>query len=193
MFQNDVEIIVGTRFPIKAEHQLQMAGWSYGEHGVLIARLWQAFNEKHFGGKLVPCPLFFPTATPYGKWIGLFTMNHSFESLHIQLKYSLSVDSKADVLLHEMVHQYLCETHQATGHNANPWCNEIMRLTKEIWGVTIHASPDSPRRVNGRSVRMQKPAADGTPSITRRQIATWPQSIGLSVPIADYLQTEPQP
>ena len=187
MLIDDVDVIDAARFPLSVSQMRQMMGWSFGEEGVCIADLWWAFNERFWGGRLVPCPLFFPRATSWGRWIGLYTRNHDYQTLHIQLKFALSFEDKADVLLHEMVHQYLGESQQNTAHNADPWCQEIIRLTSEIWGQRIHASPANPRKVKGRSVRIQKPAADGTPSISRRDIASWPHSLGLHVPLNDYL------
>jgi hypothetical protein len=189
MLFNDVEVIDVTREQITFVEMRQMLGWSFGDEGRLIADLWDAFNERHWDGRLVPVPLFFPRVTTYGHWLGLYTCNAANESIHIQLKFQLTTKQKADVLLHEMVHQFLAECGQNPKHNGIPWCNEIMRLTKEIWGVEIHASPSVPRKKDGRSVRIQKPSAIGQESISRPQIAAWPCSIGLSVPFDSYLTT----
>jgi hypothetical protein len=193
MNHDDIEVIEGDRFPITLAQFRELMGWSFGTEGTVMADLWAALNSRCWDGKLEPCPMFFPRPTSYGSWVGLFTANLQRKTLHIQLKHSLSTQDKADVLLHEMVHQYLSETGQSTKHNAQPWCDEIMRITKQLWSVEIHASPDSPRKVNGRSVRVQKPSATGQPSIKRKQIANWPHSLGLSVPIdtlIDYTQLE---
>jgi hypothetical protein len=187
MNENDIEIISGDRFPITVYQLRELMGWSFGYEGELIADLWCAFNDRFWNGNLEPCPMFFPRSTTYGRWVGLFTANRARKSLHIQLKHSMSVQYKANVLLHEMIHQYLCESGQCTKHNDHPWCNEIMRITKQLWNVDIHAAPDSPRKVKGYSVRVQKPSATGQASITRKQIATWPDSIGLSVPINEFI------
>ena len=189
MQTNDVETIDATRHPLTVAQLREMMGWSFGGEGELMADLWQGFNQQLWDSTLKPCPLFFPRATTYGSWIGLFTRNLSGMSLHIQLKHSMTTQQKADVLLQEMVHQALSESRRDTSHNAKPWCEEIMRLTAKLWQQDIWASPSEPRKVEGRSVRIQKPSATGTQSISRTAIASWPDSLGLHVPINRFVAT----
>ena len=189
MQANDVETIDAIRHPLTMEQLREMMGWSFGDEGELMADLWQGFNEQLWDSTLKPCPMFFPRATTYGRWLGVFTRNKSGMSIHIQLKHSLNTQDKADVLLHEMVHQALSESRRDTSHNAKPWCDEIMRLTANLWQREIWASPSQPRKIKGASVRIQKPSPVGTQSITRTEIATWPYSLKLHVPINKFVTT----
>lgn len=184
---NDINVMDAAREPITIDQLRLMMGWSWGDLGTATADYWQQMNQDFWGGVLQPCPIWFPAAVPYGRWIGLFTCNHQAESLHIQVAFN-QTDSLAgvvNVLLHEMVHQHLSESGQDTSHNADPWCTEIMRLTREIWGQEIWASPAVPRKdAKGKSRRIQLPSPQGEPSISRKDIAGWPLSLGLD--ITDY-------
>lgn len=187
---DDVEVIDSDREPITLAELRQMMRWGFGDEGAELADLWAVLNDRLWDGQLEPVPLWLPRCTTYGRWIGLCTSNGRGQVLHLQVKYQLCRHMRADVLLHEMVHQYLVQTGQNSKHNAWPWCSEIVRLTKEIWGIGIWASPSVPRRVNGKPKRVQRPGPDGQASITRQQIACWPHSIGLSLPLDDYLPQE---
>lgn len=179
----DIKIIEANRESLDFAQLRQMMGWSWGDLGLWAADLWQAFNKCHWEGKLDPTPIWFPSASPYGRWIGLCTGNKSGQTQHIQILKGKEQQEHANILLHEMVHQYLFESGQNPSHNAMPWCSEIIRLSRDIWGVDIWASPAQPRKVDGVSRRVQKLSPDGVESISRKQIACWPDSIGLNVPI----------
>jgi hypothetical protein len=180
------EIIDQRREPITLDEFQKLMSWTYSEKGTALAKAWHWMNEGFFHGILKPCPILLPSSPPYGHWIGLCTGNPEGDTLHIQVKRDLELKQQFNVLLHECLHAYLRELKESTDHNARPWCREIVRLTGEIWNVEIHAAPDSPRKVNGRSVRIQKPSSTGMPSITRCQIAGWPYSIGLVVPYEQF-------
>jgi hypothetical protein len=184
---DDIELLEADRHPLTVQQLRQLMGWTYGADGQLLADLWHGFNQTLWDGKLDPAPMWMPTCTDWGRWIGLYRGNHANQTLSIQVKWQLSEQDRADVLLHEMVHQALHEAMVCTKHNAVPWCQEIMRLTQEIWGVSIWASPSLPRKVKGKSARVQKPSPTGAESITRKQIAGWPWRLGLHVPIQHYL------
>ena len=183
----DIEVLDAERSPITFDQLRLMMGWSWGDTGTATADYWHRINQDFFDGALQPCPIWFPAAVPYGRWIGLFTCNKQQESLHIQIAFNQthSLAAIADVLLHEMVHQRLSEAGRDTRHNAAPWCNEIMRLTREIWEEEIWCSPSLPvKNAQGRSRRVQKPSPEGRESLSRKAISTWPHSLNLS--IADY-------
>jgi hypothetical protein len=76
-----------------------------------------------------------------------------------------------------MVHAYLADQGLDAGHNAEPWCDEIMRITPLLDLPPVQAEPVKPRRVNGKVVRL---ARDGF--LSRDDLASWPHTI---VP-ADY-------
>lgn len=182
----DIEIIDSTRDDFSYNDMLKLMRWTNGEEGELITKLWSALNQKHFDNVLKPLPLWFPSLFPYNKTAGRFTANLEGQSLSIQIKAGMTLQDKSDVLLHEMIHQYLSESDLNPNHNALPWCNQIMRLSKDIWDKTIWASPSVPRKVNGISKRIQKPSSEGSPSIPLADIASWPHSIDLHLPIKDY-------
>lgn len=184
---DDIQLLEAQREHLTVQQLRQMMGWTYGAEGQLMADLWHGFNEQLWGGRLDPAPMWLPTCTTWGRWIGLYSGNAQHQTLAIQVKWQLGVQIRAGVLLHEMVHQHLHESRQCTAHNAVPWCGEIMRLTRMVWGQVIWATPAVPRRVNGKSTRVQRPGPDGMPSITRKQLAGWPHSLGLHVPIRRFL------
>jgi len=178
-------LIEQSRSPITIDQQRDMLRWSFGGYGEMIARAWSGFNQAFWAGELKPIPVWFPSATPYGHWCGLFTGNFDNEPLSIQIKAGLDLEDAIAVMLHEMVHQHLHEQWLISKHNAKPWCSEIMRLTKEIWGMDIWAAPDSPRYVNvdgkRKSIRVQKPGPDGQKSLPRKAIARYPHSLGVDL------------
>jgi hypothetical protein len=183
---DDVEVLDLDRAPMTVQQLARLMQWSFGDTGQQLAELWHGINLRLFDGRLLPVPIWLPRTTTYGRWIGLCTSNRRRQTLSLQVKYQLTPQAQADVLLHEMVHQALVESGQASGHNAWPWCQQIVRLTSDIWGHDIWAAPSVPRRVAGKSMRVQPNGPDGRPSLTRKQIATWPHSIGLRLPIDTY-------
>jgi hypothetical protein len=185
---HDIEVLEAERHPLTVEQLREMMGWAYGPEGEQLADLWQALNVRLWDGRLDPVPMWLPTCTDWGRWIGLYRGNPDHRSLSIQVKWQLSPRDRADVLLHEMVHQALHEGRQCTAHNAVPWCQEIMRITQELWGVSIWASPAVPRRVGGKSTRVQALSPDGRESISRKRIASWPHSLALSLPVQELLE-----
>jgi hypothetical protein len=185
---DDVQVLEGDRHPLTVHQLREMLGWSYGADGEQLADLWHALNILLWDGRLEPVPMWLPTCTSWGRWVGLFTHNGRGRSLSIQVKWQLGHQGRANVLLHEMVHQALAETGRCTKHNAEPWCQELMRLSATLWGVSIWASPSVPRRVDGKSMRVQALSPDGMPSISRRQMAGWPWSLGLHVPVNALLE-----
>jgi len=185
--RDDIELLDDDREPITVPQLRQMMGWTFGRDGEQLADLWAALNDQLWGGLLEPTPIWLPRVTTYGRWVGKYTGNLEHRTLSIQVKWQLGEQGRADVLLHEMVHQRLHERRECTKHNAWPWCREIVRLTRELWGRDIWASPAVPRRVAGHSTRVQVAGPGGLQSISRQAIATWPQSIGLCVPIDELL------
>lgn len=184
---DDIELLDDDREPITVDQLRQMMGWTFGRDGEQLAELWAAFNDRLWGGSLEPVPIWLPRVTTYGRWIGLYSGNHDHRSLSVQVKWQLSPQAQADVLLHECVHQALWEQRQCPAHNAWPWCREIVRLTRELWGIDIWAAPSVPRRVAGHSTRVQAAGPGEQVSITRQQIATWPHSLGLHVQVDQLL------
>ena len=162
--------------------------WAFGTEGKYISDMWLGINKKHFGGKLEPLPLFITNVFPYGGCIGRCFGNYEKRLVHhIELKASLNFQEKLDVLFHEMIHQLLFEESREVDHNTQDWCDEIMRLGKEIWDYDFIASPSNPRKITLEdgtrfSQRIQKEG-----SITLKQIARFPQSLNLHLNKKDYL------
>jgi len=175
------ETIDQKREPISFPELRKLMKWTYSDRGELLADAWDRLNQTCFRGVLKPVPILLPSSPPYGHWVGLCTGNLQGETIHIQLKRDMPMKEHYDVLLHECLHAYLRECGESTDHNDVPWCREIMRLSTELWGVGIWASPSQPRKVKGVSKRVQKPRADGAESVKRTAISRWPQSMSLNL------------
>ena len=174
-----------------AKDMRMMCGWQIGQEGEEVADLWAAFNTLAWDGKLKPAPILFPKTLPYGAAVG---MAHYADDGRdsIELKANMSRQEKADTLLHEMIHQYLFQTNQNPKHQGMPWCNELIRLTRLFWGKEIWAAPSKvAKQVQGskdgkqirKSVRIQPESPTGIPSASTADIACWPDSFGLHVPV----------
>lgn len=164
-------------------------GW--GDLGLRVAAQWQAYNERHFASGLQPIPILLVSTSPYGHWLGCTYCAHLQRRAHlIQLTYPAQgkvLIADKGVLLHEMIHQKLAEDGQTPKHEAQPWCDEIMRIHHELTGKRIWATPETVGKLpldkatgKRKSIRqqMQDPAT-GKPSLDRMEIATWPHSVGI--------------
>lgn len=163
-------------------------GW--GKFGERIADKWLKLNRTYFRGRLQPLPITLVNTSPYGHWLGITACNPAEQRAHlIQLtapRQEKFLVADVGVLLHEMVHQYLAELGEETGHDSEPWCREIMRLHYKITREKLWASPSVVRKekIGGKlkSVRKQKPCPDtGETSLPRADIATWPHSVGVDL------------
>jgi hypothetical protein len=196
VYRDDIEVLPVDRDRITTDQQRQLLTWTFGPVGAELAELWAALNHRLWDGQLDPCPIWLPRCTTYGRWIGLCSGDpEARRTLSLQVKWQLSRQARADVILHEQLHQALIETGRNPQHNRWPWCQELMRITRELWGIEIWAAPAIPRKVRSTdtgelvSSRVQRRGPQGQTSITRQQIATWPASIGLHVPIEQLLAT----
>src|SRR6202034_832969 len=80
------------------------------------------------------------------------------------------------VLLHEMTHQYLSQVGKNPNHDGEPWCSEIMRISR-ILGHNIWAGKYTVVKIDGQSKRAnKKPPADLDPDYRLNQfdISRWP-------------------
>lgn len=165
------------------------AGW--GGKGRRAARTWLDFNRRYFGGALRPIPLIFTHAQPFGRRAGMTCCGERDGRL-----IALAAPAHGDrlvadrgILLHEQIHQFLGENSEDRHHNSEPWCREIMRLHKMITGEQIWAAPELVRKTpagahsgNRRSIRIHKPDPEsGRASLSRREIARWPHSLGVNL------------
>ncbi len=154
---------------------------AFGQTGAAIADAWAHYSETYWNGTLEPCPIFLPAATPYGRWNGLctYTARHV---INLQLKYGQSDEDMRNVLLHEMVHQALVEQGVNPKHDDTPWCEEIMRISRDHFGERFWAAPSKVDRINGKCQRVQPNGPDGAMSLPLPEIARWPFSVGIQAP-----------
>jgi hypothetical protein len=163
-----------------------VTGW--GKVGGRVADAWEDFNRLYFAGKLKPLPIFLTPSMPYGTKVGWTCCLR--EVTHIALarpRNGTFLVADRGVLLHEMVHQFLHEQGDLTGHGGEPWRLEIMRLTLAIAGKDIWAGAYTVRKVKGkdgrrRSVRGNLPhPVTGEPSLSQCEITHWPHSLGIDL------------
>jgi hypothetical protein len=179
-------------YTFNAMRRALVVGW--GKKGAAVADAWRAFNALYFGNRLKPLPIFLTPATPYGKRLGWTCCAR--EVTHIALaapgKGRLLVADR-NTLLHEMIHQFLHERGEDTGHDGEPWRREIMRLTLQITGKEVWAGaptvgkrklPDGSRA----SCRHNRPHPEtGAPSLTQCQIACWPHD-GVGIDLGGWFK-----
>lgn len=155
----------------------------WGDAGTWAADTWTRLNAAHFDGKLRYHGIVWGL-TPHGGRLG-----HTYPSGRITLHPSLLDPQESawgirdqlgaryaeDTLLHEMVHVTLFArgiASKAPHHNTQEWCDEIMRITRQLGLAPIKAAPVKPRRVDGKVVREP---LDG--HLSRVEIATWPDRL----------------
>lgn len=97
---------------------------------------------------------------------------------------------KADVLFHEMIHQFLFENNENAKHDSKEWCREIMRLGKEIWDYDFFASPTKVRKQKLDDGTLHSVRKQDEGSISRTKIARFPQSLNLNINVENYLEHE---
>jgi hypothetical protein len=164
--------------PFTVEDMVRFAGEAWGELGIAIVSRWCEFNATYFDNALKPVPLVITNTMPYGKRIGFCSYDPDATGRTITLnvpkdKHQLLADN--NTLLHEMVHQFLCELGEYPSHDGNGWRREITRLTRIITGNDIWVGPSKTMRRNGRVVRMNAPHPEtNVPSLTQGVIARWP-------------------
>lgn len=153
--------------------------------GLEVLDEWKSLNKILWGNVLKPIPITASNAMTYGRCIGFFSYaGHSeirIKSSYLQRVPQDTWGTWKDILFHEMIHQYLEERGDDCRHNSVTWCNEIMRLGSLIWDVNFWASPSSPRKINGQSVRIQKRSPSGEESIPMKDISAFPHSLRLTI------------
>ncbi len=163
----------------------------FGDLGAWVYDCWEEHNTTYFEGKLVPGPILWGI-TPHGRGLGYHQGSRNLIYLHTSLINPSSEDPwkigsllgkrfADDVLLHEMIHQYINQFENYTGrftHNCDPWCDQIVRLSK-IMGMDIKAKPLKQKRIReegqkgpGKVTWIVEPG-----HLTRKEISSWPHSI----------------
>lgn len=165
-----------------------VVGW--GDVGATTADLWREYNRKFFGNRLRPIPMFFTPATPYGKMFGWTCCADVITHIALARPGSGSyLVADRNTLLHEMIHQHLHERDESPKHKDQPWCDEVMRLHRELTGkkvwagrYTVFKEPASRPGGIRKSVRGNMPNPEtGEESIGQTVIAGWPRSMGIQL------------
>lgn len=153
---------------------------------------WDEINREHFGRQMSPPGIQFGL-TPHGSRLGLWRGSENVIVLHRSLvkpsgnAWDFASDLNRDgggeaycrdVLLHEMVHQYIRtvrgvtsddeEAEGTSSHNNPWWVAEVNRISPRI-GLDVQASVIRQKRVDG-SVTWYVP--DG--HLTMEELSTWP-------------------
>jgi hypothetical protein len=176
----------------------------WGKAGVFAYETFDRINLEHFGGELPALPIVIGI-TAYGHCLGLtrgeelpritlgsnliaYTENSSIKGKPYGGKLVPGQNTVRDVLLHEMIHAKLILEGLDPGHNAQPWCEEIARLSPAVLGHEIQVAPVKPRRVDGKVRRLALPD-----HLTQSELARWPGSLrpagwdpGRQIPVASY-------
>ena len=160
---------------------------AWGQLGSNIVDRWAEFNVVYFNGELRPIPVVVTTTLPFGKCIGLTHSGKNGRSISLNCPRChdrLMADN--DVLLHEMLHQYLNERGENAKHAGPGWRREIMRLNLQITGRELWAgrSKSARQKIGGVSTIVRINAANketGAASLTQMQIAGWPHSTGIDL------------
>jgi hypothetical protein len=161
----------------------ELGEWSYDK--------WEELNNLYFDGKLDAGAIIWGL-TPHGSYLASYSTIDNQITLHTSLVEPKS-DSPwnmgsllgekfgEDVLLHEMIHQYLRQNGYTgkESHNCEEWCGEIIRISK-LMGIEIKAKRIKQKRVrevgqktgNG---KVQWVVEEG--HLNRKEISSFPHSI----------------
>ena len=109
----------------------------WGEAGEWTVDEFQRHNELYFAGELPPLPIVFGLAA-YGHCLGADALSRRVAQAipRITIATARAQRGRNDVsdrLLHEMIHAKLILASESPDHNGEPWCREIMRITR-CWG-----------------------------------------------------------
>jgi hypothetical protein len=167
---------------ITAEH-------AFGDKGRQTIELWQQYNLAYFGGQLRPTPIIYVPTSTYGHWIGLCHTNHPAERADLIYLMRKDWETVRGALLHEMVHQALVESARDSKHDGQPWRDEIMRISRDHFGILFHAGRIKVTKEKGTRKSIKVNEGD----LTQGQIASWPDSVNIVPPdlvsySADYSQ-----
>jgi len=165
------------------------------EIGRKLYTWWNRLNREHFGQQMQPPGIQFGL-TPHGSRLGLWRGRENVIVLHRSLvkpsgnAWGFARDLEdhgggekfcRDVLLHEMVHQYIRTVRDVSGddeeeqgtssHNNSWWVAEVNRISPQI-GLDVTASVIRQKRVDG-SVEWYVPEGH----MTMAELGGWPHSV----------------
>jgi hypothetical protein len=139
----------------------------FGEAGETLVLLWRQFNGAFFFNSLRPVPLILVPGSLLTSSAGQSSFGTDGTTQYIYLPRGRPPAALRGALLHEMVHQRLNEAGKNPRHDGEPWCEEIVRIS----------------RLLGRKVAAGRTAAlTGRPPLAPEEIAGWPNAIGLRTP-----------
>jgi hypothetical protein len=171
-----------TTATVSWEDAMLIADRCFQELGRKTVGLWRQYNVDYFGGSLHPTPVLYVPTSPYGHWVGCFYRDANIYLMHPSPKRTWAF--VRGVLLHEMTHQKLAQDGLDTKHAGEPWCTEIMRLSRML-GRDIWAGKYIVKKVKGKSVRANKPkpaSSTATRELNQYEISRWPYTINLEPP-----------
>jgi hypothetical protein len=160
----------------------QAAELLWGEAGSFLADEFERLNGTYFDDELPPLPLVIGLMA-YGRCIGK-TRYHAVPRISIASQlFTDGLGEVSDTLLHEMVHAALMLRGVSPKHNDDPWCDEIIRISK-MAGFDIVAKPVRPRRIVNPE-RDDDPDAPLTVvrrqpdegALTQRELGRWPHCL----------------
>jgi hypothetical protein len=154
----------------------ELGEWSYDE--------WKRMNSEFFGNANEPGAILWGL-TPYGCGLAYYSFMHNSITMHTSLVYpstdapwsieNLGKKYASDVLLHEMMHQYI---HQMSlpvtsdSHNDPSWCAEVNRIGALLgFKNMLRAEVVKQRRVEGKRKWLPKPGC-----MARKDFAEFPHS-----------------
>ena len=147
--------------------------------------LWREYNDLFFDGKLRVTPVLYVPTSPYGHWVG---QHRAQQNIYLMFPgENRSWPVVRGVLLHEMIHQALSQRGQNPAHAGTLWCQEIMRISRQL-GTEIWAGKYMVKKIDGKSTRVNEAPSESTGAriLRQKEIAGWPQSIGLQPPEGTY-------
>lgn len=131
-------------------------------------------NALHFAGQLPAVPVAIGITT-YGGCRGLTRSQPASQAparITIASNQFTNLGEVSDVVLHEMVHVHLQTTGRDSRHAGQPWCDEIIRISRH-YGRDVTAAPPRSKRIGAHVVKV---TPDG--ALSRGELAHWPVSIG---------------
>jgi hypothetical protein len=130
-------------------------------------------------------PVLHVPTSPYGHWLGLHRVQRNIYLMPTGEKRSWPF--VRGVLLHEMIDQTLNQRGQNQAHAGTPWCEEIMRISRQL-GREISAGKYMVKKIDGKSRHVNQGPSEpsGARVLKQKEIARWPHSIGLEPPEGTY-------
>lgn len=165
---------------ITAEQMRAFLSSGWGELGERIFGHFNELNDRFFAGSLAPMPICVVPVSPYGHWAGLCcgsTTRREAALIYLCVpRDGKTLVADRGVLLHEMLHAHLMARGDDPQHSGQAWRDEIVRLSAIAGRTVVARATKVVKDANRKSMRV---TPEG--SLTQREIASWPHSIGLKL------------